>query len=60
MWAYWLLTALLVLLLVVLGVITGQRDKARMEADLYRDALWRVDPDEARAMAFVTGRRKHP
>jgi len=58
MWAYWLLVALMVLLLVVLGVITGQRDKARTEADLYRDALWRVDPDEARAMAFVTGRRR--
>lgn len=58
MWAYWLLTALLVALIVVLGIVTSQRDSARTELSLYRDALWRADPAEARAMAFVTGRRR--
>lgn len=57
-WAYWLLVALLVLLVVVLGIVVGQRDKAQMNLGLYRDALWRADPEEAKALAFVTGRRR--
>lgn len=54
MWPYWLLTAVMVLLIVSLGIVTGQRDKARTDADLYRHALIRVDPQEARAMAFIS------
>jgi len=41
-------------LIVALGIVTYQRDTARMALDLYREALWRADPDEARAVAFVT------
>lgn len=53
MWPYWLLTALLLLLIVCLGIVAGQRDKYRTEADTYRAALWRADPDEARAVSLA-------
>lgn len=52
-WPYWLLTALLVVLCVCVGIIAGQRDKAQMERDTYRDALWRADPDEARQLSVA-------
>lgn len=53
-WAYWLLVALLVLLIVCLGIVAWQRDTARMALTTYREALVRVDPAEARAIAEVT------
>lgn len=53
MWPYWLLTALLLLLVGCLGVVASQRDKYRNEADTYRDALWRADPEEARALSIA-------
>jgi hypothetical protein len=39
MWPYWLLTALLVLVLVCLGIVAWQRDAARMDADALRAEL---------------------
>lgn len=53
---YWLLAGFLVLLIVALGIVSDQRDRARTNLDLYRSALIRVDPEEARALAFVSGR----
>jgi hypothetical protein len=52
-WAYWLLVALLVVLLVCVAAIAYQRDAARLERDLYRSALLRVDPHAAFAVAEV-------
>jgi hypothetical protein len=52
-WAYWLLVAVIVVLLVCVAVIAYQRDAARLERDLYRSALLRADPHEAFAVAEV-------
>lgn len=51
---YVLLTCAVVALIVALGAVAWQRDTARMEADAWKAGLWRVDPDEARAVTFVT------
>lgn len=49
--AYWGLVALIALLIVCLGIVAWQRDTARTAVDLYRDALLRADPHEARVVA---------
>lgn len=53
---YWLLTALLVLVIVCLGVVVYQRDTAQCDLETYRQRLAAVDPEEARTLAMVLGR----
>lgn len=53
---YWLLTGMAVLLIVALGIVANQRDKARTAVGLYRAALVRADPAEARAVAHLLPR----